>query len=147
MLLEGSFWLVETQGQKRVWLNFAESSISRRNNGHSALWECFKFKSALSFSSHRWCFYSNVIRINTGPALAGNVGSDRRMDYSLISDAVNVAERLCEEAQQDQILISKATYDEVVDYFPGDIREAPPVVLKNIGEVVPYEVIYRQKGD
>ena len=90
------------------------------------------------------------IGINTGPALAGNVGSDRRMDYSLISDAVNVADRLCSaagEAGLDKIFISKATYDEVVDYFPGDIQELPPVDLKNIGEVVPYEVIYREKGE
>lgn len=86
------------------------------------------------------------IGINTGMAIAGNIGSIRRMDYSLVSDAVNLAERLCEVALPDQILISQATYNEVAPYFPGEIEQIAPIRLKNMGEAAPFNVTYTSRG-
>lgn len=80
------------------------------------------------------------IGINTGIAIAGNIGSARRMDYSIVSDAVNLASRLCAIAEPEQILISEATYSEVKSYF--QIRKLPPKEVKGIGEVSPFEVVY-----
>lgn len=57
------------------------------------------------------------IGINTGDALLGLIGSNRIMSYTAMGDAVNTASRLessCSKLKRD-ILISKATYEEVKD--------------------------------
>jgi adenylate cyclase len=49
--------------------------------------------------------------INTGEAVAGNIGGEEQMDYTLIGDAVNLSRRLQENAEQGQILIGENTYN------------------------------------
>ncbi len=51
------------------------------------------------------------IGVNTGEAVAGNVGASDHMDYTLIGDAVNLAKRLQENAKRNQILVSRRTYE------------------------------------
>ncbi|MCK4334456.1 adenylate/guanylate cyclase domain-containing protein [candidate division WOR-3 bacterium] len=47
--------------------------------------------------------------IHTGTAIAGNIGSSRRMEYTIIGESVNFAERLQEAAMQGEILVSVRT--------------------------------------
>ncbi len=61
-----------------------------------------------------------AIGINTGPAVAGNVGSDKRMDYTVIGDTVNVAARLEAIARPGQILMTRATMERLGDEFDAD---------------------------
>lgn len=49
------------------------------------------------------------IGINSGEAVVGNIGSDKRMEYTVVGDMVNVAQRLQARAQGGEILISDAT--------------------------------------
>lgn len=68
------------------------------------------------------------VGIHTGDAVAGNVGSDLRKDYSAIGDAVTLAKRLQEVAKPDEVIISEAIYDQAKDWI--EVEELEPVQVK-----------------
>lgn len=55
------------------------------------------------------------IGINCGEAVIGNIGCDKRMDFTAIGDTVNTAARLEGRAKPGQILISESLYKRVKD--------------------------------
>lgn len=56
------------------------------------------------------------IGINTGDVVAGNMGSERRLNYTVLGMSVNVAARLCSQSDAGSILIGDETYQRVKQY-------------------------------
>lgn len=82
------------------------------------------------------------IGINSGEMISGNIGSAtlRRLDYTVIGDVVNTAQRLQSAAKENQIIISEASYEKIKDSF--SCTEVGEVVLKHKSNpVVIYEVL------
>lgn len=82
------------------------------------------------------------IGINTGEMISGNIGSEtlRRLDFTVIGDVVNTAQRLQSVAKAGQIIISQKAYEEVKESF--NCREVGEVSLKNKANTVHvYEVL------
>jgi adenylate cyclase len=80
------------------------------------------------------------IGINTGNALAGNMGSTDRLEYSVIGDVVNIAARLAGVAQGGKVWIGSATYDQVTDCVSASPLK--PLMLKGKREPIrAYEVV------
>ncbi len=74
--------------------------------------------------------------VNTGPVTAGNIGSSKRMDYTVIGDSVNLASRLCANATGGQILISESTFRTLDSRVPS--LKLDPIRVK--GKEKPVEV-------
>jgi adenylate cyclase len=82
------------------------------------------------------------IGINTGEMVSGNIGSAslRRLDYTVIGDAVNLSQRLQSAAQPGQIIITEATYELLKESF--QCQPVGEATLKNKAKpVMMYEVV------
>jgi adenylate cyclase len=120
-----------------VW-NAPQSQPEHTLLAVKAAWEAQQKVTELQRSDSGPTLVQFGIGINTGIALAGNVGSVGRAEYTVIGDSVNIASRICSSTPGGEVWISAETYNQTKDYLEAE--ELEPQIFK--GKAIPI-VVYR----
>jgi adenylate cyclase len=81
------------------------------------------------------------IAVNTGEAIVGDIGSERRVDYTVVGNAVNVAARMEEfVAQPGDVVVGPETWEAIRDRF--EVTQLGFFALKGLSTQVPlYKIL------
>jgi adenylate cyclase len=98
----------------------------RDDDADRAVRAAFAMRHALAGLNARWALEGRPllragIGIHAGDAFVGNIGSPQRLEYTLIGDTVNFANRICGLAAGGEVLVSEA----VRRLLHGDLRLRP----------------------
>ncbi|MBN8221278.1 MAG: HAMP domain-containing protein [Spirochaetes bacterium] len=125
---------------------------SKGNDALNAVNATIEMRTALlEFNKGRGSAKKPIIKIgcglNTGPVLAGQIGSEDRLDYTVIGDAVNLASRVetLNKPFGTDILISEDTYQIVKNDF--DCEPMQKIKVKGKSEPQQIYAVLRKKTD
>jgi adenylate cyclase len=106
-----------------------------------AAWEAQQKVAGLQQSDGQLLPVQLGIGINTGIALAGNIGSVGRTEYTVIGDSINTASRICSSTPGGEVWIGAETYNQTKDYI--EIEELEAQKLKGKSALIE---VYRVTG-
>jgi adenylate cyclase len=126
-----------------VW-NAPQSQPDHALLAVKAAWEAQQKLAELRQRDNRPLPVQFGIGINTGVAVAGNVGSAGRSEYTVIGDSVNIASRICSSTPGDEVWIGAETYNQTKDYIeteklePQSVKgKAAPITLYRVTALRP----------
>jgi len=83
------------------------------------------------------------IGIHTGSLVAGNMGAEDRLNYTVLGANVNLAARLCGKAEPMQILISQETLNEAGVKENLQVDSLSPIELKGFSNPIPVYSVHK----
>jgi adenylate cyclase len=126
--------------------------LDDRDHADHAVQTALAMVAALGVLNERWTAEGRPtldlgIGINTGPMIAGNIGSEAIMSYTVIGDAVNLGARLesLNKEYGTRIIISDATRQQLKGRY--DLRSLGEVIVKGKSQAVAiFEVVGAAAG-
>jgi adenylate cyclase len=114
------------------------ANISDAKNAVSCALDMFTMLSNLNKQNTKLPFLNIGIGISTGNVVSGNIGSEKRFEYTVIGDSVNLAARLetATKTYNVNLLICEETYKEIKGNFY--CREIDTLLVK--GKNIPVKV-------
>jgi adenylate cyclase len=126
-----------------VW-NAPQSQPDHALLAVKAAWEAQQKLAELRQRDNRRLPVQFGIGINTGIAVAGNVGSAGRSEYTVIGDSINTASRICSSTPANEVWIGPETYNQTKDYIeteklePQSVKgKAEPITLYRVTALRP----------
>ena len=123
--------------------------ISKGNDAASAVETAIQIQQLMvemnrDAAARHWPELRIGIGITTGIVTAGNIGSPRRLDYTVVGDTVNIASRLMSSAEGGEILISESTAGDIGDAF--NLQQLAALQLRGRSEPVRVFNVVWQEG-
>jgi adenylate cyclase len=115
--------------------------------GEAAVDTAIQILSGFKALRERWLdkssYFKNIsigIGISSGMVYLGNVGSERRLDFTVIGTDVNVAQRLASETNSGKILITESVFAAVVSSY--NLKDEGECMLRGLEQPIQvYSVI------